>query len=75
MLYAAILQKFIYERSPCHDNLPSECTKIPPGGTEKDAVPDPAPLNVWIVAGPYILVAIAEYAAIHPFVPFDSPYT
>ncbi|KAH7098437.1 POT family-domain-containing protein [Auriculariales sp. MPI-PUGE-AT-0066] len=60
MLYAAILQKYIYESSPCHDNLPSECTKIPPGGTKDDAVPDPSPLNVWIVAGPYILVAIAE---------------
>ncbi|KAH7106433.1 PTR2-domain-containing protein [Auriculariales sp. MPI-PUGE-AT-0066] len=60
MLYAAILQKYIYERSPCHDNLPSECTRIPEGGTEDDAIPWPAPINVWIVAGPYILVAIAE---------------
>ena len=54
MLYAAILMKFIYERSPCHDNLPSECT-------DEDGNPNPAPLNVWIVSGPYILVGISEY--------------
>ncbi|KAL1695683.1 POT family-domain-containing protein [Schizophyllum commune] len=56
MLYAAILMKFIYERSPCHDNLPSECT-------DADGNPNPAPLNVWIVSGPYILVGISELFA------------
>ncbi|KAL1759598.1 proton-dependent oligopeptide transporter family [Schizophyllum commune] len=56
MLYAAILMKFIYERSPCHDNLPSECT-------DEDGNPNPAPLNVWIVSGPYILVGISELFA------------
>ena len=54
MLYAAILMKFIYEHSPCHDNLPSDCT-------DEDGNPNPAPLNVWIVSGPYILVGISEY--------------
>ncbi|TRM63651.1 POT family-domain-containing protein [Schizophyllum amplum] len=53
MLYAAILQKFIYEQSPCHDNLPSECT-------DADGNPNPAPINVWVVSGPYILVGISE---------------
>lgn len=53
MLYAAVLQKFIYEQSPCHDNLPSECV-------DADGNPLPAPINVWVVAGPYILVGIAE---------------
>lgn len=58
MLYAAVLQKYIYQTSPCHDNLPSECTT-------KDALelPLPSPLNVWIVSGPYILVGIAEIFA------------
>lgn len=56
MLYAAILQKFIYERSPCHDNQPSACL-------DKDGYNNPAPLNVWIVSGPYILVGIAEIFA------------
>jgi len=60
MLYAAILEKYIYANSPCHDNLPSECTRIPEGGTKEDAVPWPSKYNVWIVSGPYILVAIAE---------------
>ncbi|KAF8921380.1 POT family-domain-containing protein [Mucidula mucida] len=53
MLYAAILQKFVYEQSPCHDNLPSECV-------DENGDPNPAPINVWIVAGPYILVGMAE---------------
>ncbi|KAF9053598.1 PTR2-domain-containing protein [Hymenopellis radicata] len=53
MLYAAILQKFVYEQSPCHDNLPSECV-------DANGDPNPAPINVWIVAGPYILVGMAE---------------
>ena len=53
MLYAAILQKFIYQTSPCHDNKPSECI---------DAAKQPlqSPLNVWIVSGPYILVGLSE---------------
>ncbi|KAK7691936.1 hypothetical protein QCA50_005341 [Cerrena zonata] len=56
MLYAAVLQKFIYETSPCHDNQPSECV---------DAQDEPlqSPLNVWIVSGPYILVGLAEIFA------------
>jgi POT family proton-dependent oligopeptide transporter len=58
MLYAAILQKYLFERSPCHDNEPSEC--YTPGDKPQ---PWPAPLNVWIVSGPYILVGIAEIFA------------
>ncbi|KAL0950328.1 hypothetical protein HGRIS_010299 [Hohenbuehelia grisea] len=56
MLYAAILQKFIYDTSPCHDLNPSECVKA-----NKD--PNPAPINVWVVSGPYILVGMAEIFA------------
>lgn len=56
MVYAAVLQKYIYERSPCHDNEPSACVTA-------DGLPNPAPLNVWIVSGPYILVAIGEIFA------------
>lgn len=55
MLYAAVLQHFIYKASPCHDNEPSEC--------EFDKRPDPADINVWVVSGPYILVGIAEIFA------------
>lgn len=53
MLYAAILQKYLFEKSPCHDNEPSACL-LPDGN------PDPAPINVWVVSGPYILVALSE---------------
>jgi len=56
MLYSAVLQKFIYDTSPCHDNQPSACE-------DADGFPNPAPINVWIVAGPYILVGIAEIFA------------
>jgi POT family proton-dependent oligopeptide transporter len=56
MLYAAILQKFLFEKSPCHDNEPSECYT-------PDEQPWPAPINVWVVSGPYILVGLAEIFA------------
>ncbi|KAH8103419.1 peptide/h+ symporter protein [Cristinia sonorae] len=56
MLYAAILQKFLYETSPCHDNLPSECVTA-------DKKPLQSPINVWVVSGPYILVGLAEIFA------------
>ena len=56
MLWAAVLQHYIYVTLPCHDNIPSECEA--PNG-------DPAPsnLNAWLVAGPYILVAVSEIFA------------
>ncbi|KAJ3566004.1 hypothetical protein NP233_g7279 [Leucocoprinus birnbaumii] len=56
MLYAAILQHYLYEMSPCHDNQPSAC--LDPTGN-----PLPAPINVWVVSGPYILVGISEIFA------------
>ncbi|PFH45167.1 hypothetical protein AMATHDRAFT_71950 [Amanita thiersii Skay4041] len=56
MVYAAALQHYLYKLSPCHDNLPSECERA-------DGFPDPVPLNVWIICGPYILVGVAEIFA------------
>lgn len=53
MIYAGVLQHYIYKMSPCHDNLPSECT-------DADGYPLAAPINVWVIAGPYILVGIGE---------------
>lgn len=46
MLAATVTQYYIYKKSPCGDH-PSGC-------------PEPAPINVWVQALPYILVAIAE---------------
>ena len=54
MLYAAILQKFLYDKSPCHDLQPARC--VDEGG-------EPVPINVWVVSGPYILVGMAEIFA------------
>ncbi|KIJ23944.1 hypothetical protein M422DRAFT_72463 [Sphaerobolus stellatus SS14] len=61
MVYASVLQSFIDRSSPCHGTgvAPSACTK----GTAPNEIPDPSPLNVWIVSGPYILVGIAEIFA------------
>ncbi|EDR15520.1 peptide/h+ symporter protein [Laccaria bicolor S238N-H82] len=56
MVYSAVLQVYINKTSPCHDNEPSACTKA-------DGTPNPSPLNVWIVSGPYILVGLSEIFA------------
>ncbi|KAJ7453376.1 peptide transporter PTR2B [Mycena latifolia] len=56
MVYAAVLQKYLYDTSPCHDHLPSECT-------DADGNPLSSPINVWVVSGPYILVGMAEIFA------------
>jgi len=53
MVYAGALQHYIYKMSPCHDNLPSECT-------DAEGFPLAAPISVWVIAGPYIIVGIAE---------------
>jgi len=56
MLYAAVLQHFIFKMSPCHDNAPAACV---------DAIGNPwqADINVWVVSGPYILVGMSEIFA------------
>ncbi|KAJ7263676.1 peptide/h+ symporter protein [Mycena haematopus] len=56
MVYSAVLEKYLYDRSPCNNHQPSACTTA-------NGEPNAAPLNVWIVAGPYILVAISEIFA------------
>ncbi|TFL03477.1 peptide/h+ symporter protein [Pterulicium gracile] len=56
MLYAAVLQHFIYQRSPCHNNLPTQCRK-------EDETPDPVPMSVWVIAGPYVIMGISEIFA------------
>lgn len=56
MVYAAVLQHYIYESSPCHNFLPSECV-------DEAGYTRAADINVWVVAGPYILVGIGEIFA------------
>ncbi|KAJ6488431.1 peptide/h+ symporter protein [Mycena vulgaris] len=56
MVYSAVLEKYLYDLSPCNNHQPSACTSA-------NGEPNAAPLNVWIVAGPYILVAISEIFA------------
>ncbi|KAF6750978.1 peptide/h+ symporter protein [Ephemerocybe angulata] len=53
---------YIDKTSPCHGTefAPSECELD--HGTDF-ARPNPSPLNVWIVSGPYILVGMAEIFA------------
>lgn len=56
MVYSAVLEKYLYKLSPCDNDQPSACRTA-------NGEPNAAPLNVWIVAGPYILVAISEIFA------------
>lgn len=49
MVAATVTQHYIYKTSPCGDH-PSACK-------------EPAPINVWVQAVPYILVAISEILA------------
>ena len=53
MLYAAVLEHFLYAGSPCHDNQPSACV-------DANNVPRFVNINVWVIAGPYCLVALSE---------------
>ncbi|KAF9008064.1 peptide transporter PTR2B [Cyathus striatus] len=56
MVYASVLQAYLVRYSPCHDGRPSECVTA-------DGEPLPAPINVWVISGPYILVGMAEIFA------------
>lgn len=56
MVYAAVLEHYIYLKSPCQNDLPSECV-------DASDYPNPADINVWVVAGPYIFVGIGEVFA------------
>jgi len=49
MIWAAVVQHYIYKTNACHD-LASTCDTV-------------APLNVWIQSGSYILIAISEILA------------
>ncbi|KDR86044.1 hypothetical protein GALMADRAFT_109580 [Galerina marginata CBS 339.88] len=49
MIWAAVLQHYIYKTSPC-GNHASECSGV-------------SPLNVWLQSGSYILFAISEILA------------
>ncbi|KAJ7796090.1 peptide/h+ symporter protein [Mycena olivaceomarginata] len=56
MVYASVLQHFLYKTSPCDNDQPSACT-------DADGNPAASPINVWVVSGPYILVGMAEIFA------------
>jgi POT family proton-dependent oligopeptide transporter len=55
MVYSAVLEHYIQKQSPCHDGEPAACTI--------DGLHVAAPINVWVVAGPYILVGMSEIFA------------
>lgn len=56
MVYASVLQHFLYKTSPCDNDQPSACT-------DAEGNPAASPINVWVVSGPYILVGMAEIFA------------
>lgn len=49
MVAATVIQYYIYKTSPCGDR-PSNCDQ-------------PAPINVWVQAVPYVLIACSEILA------------
>ena len=55
MVWAAVVQYYIYKKSPCGYQANS-CYK-------DDGSVDPAPLNVWIQSGCYVLIALSEIFA------------
>lgn len=55
MVWAAVLQHYIYQTSPCGKHA-NDCYVA-------DGSPNPSPLNVWIQAGSYILIAMSEIFA------------
>jgi len=76
LLYSAVLQKFVYKESPCHDNHPSgtftftlklpgvgaglHSSRVRPACLNAGGFPNPTPINVWVISGPYILVGVSE---------------
>ncbi|KAF9448065.1 PTR2-domain-containing protein, partial [Macrolepiota fuliginosa MF-IS2] len=50
MIWAAVVQHFIYKTNPCGDHA-ADCTNRP------------SPLNVWIQTGSYVLIAFSEIFA------------
>ncbi|KAH6913724.1 peptide transporter PTR2B [Coprinopsis sp. MPI-PUGE-AT-0042] len=66
MVYASVLQSYIAKRSPCAGLVPpSECENA----AEE---PDPAPINVWIVAGPYIMAPVRMKSVVTAFSQFQN---
>lgn len=59
MVYSAVLESYLHKLTPCrggeYDKQPAAC--------EINDEHEAASLNVWIVAGPYILVGMAEIFA------------
>ncbi|SPO30545.1 probable PTR2 - Di- and tripeptide permease [Ustilago trichophora] len=70
MVWAAVVQHYIYKKSQCGKNA-SSCYDINGDGfadpmatgKEATAVYIPAPINVWVQSGSYILIAISEILA------------
>ena len=76
LLYSAVLQKFVYKESPCHNNHPAgtftftfkllgvgaglRFSRLRPACLGAGGFPNPAPINVWVISGPYILVGVSE---------------
>ena len=76
LLYSAILQNFVYKESPCHDNHPSgvstftfellsvgvglQFSRVRAECLDAAGFPNPAPINVWVISGPYIIVSVSE---------------
>lgn len=63
MIWAAVLQHYIYQRNPCGDRVGDDIFITGPDGSEIDCSQAYASINVWAQAGPYVLIALSEMFA------------
>ena len=60
MVWATVVQYYIYKKSPCGDGASGKWTNPETGVFENCP---PAPINVWAQTGSYVLIALSEVFA------------
>jgi POT family proton-dependent oligopeptide transporter len=61
MIWAAIVQVYIYRTNPCH--YQAGTCKIPDPSGSGEKIPGVSPISVWVQTGSYILIALSEIFA------------
>ncbi|KAL4401703.1 transmembrane transporter [Malassezia pachydermatis] len=63
MIWAAVVQHYIYKTSPCHDHVGDEGYFAPDGSECSELDKNRSPLNMWVTAGAFVLIAFSELFA------------
>jgi POT family proton-dependent oligopeptide transporter len=61
MIWAAVVQVYIYRTNPCH--YQAGTCKIPDPSGSGEMIPGVSPISVWVQTGSYILIALSEIFA------------